>query len=123
MSDLTPVELWVEALLSGEYKQGQNYLRQNDNFCCLGVACDIYQKDGPGDLEVHEIEGTGIYNYNSFHSVLPSRVLDWLGLMRSDATYKNGSLIADNDNGTTFKGIAEIIVSRPEELFDEPSDD
>lgn len=37
---------WIEALRSGKYKQGRCYLRipkQDgvDEFCCLGVACDI----------------------------------------------------------------------------------
>lgn len=33
---------WVEALRSGEYKQGVGYLRDDENhFCCLGVLCDI----------------------------------------------------------------------------------
>lgn len=36
---------WVNALFSGEYKQGRGALRggeNNDEFCCLGVLCDIY---------------------------------------------------------------------------------
>lgn len=39
---------WVEALESGNYKQGEGVLRErvngrkrDDNFCCLGVGCDI----------------------------------------------------------------------------------
>lgn len=40
-----PVEFkkkWVSALKSGKYKQGSGYLRNvNDEFCCLGVACDL----------------------------------------------------------------------------------
>ena len=33
---------WLEALRSGDYKQGQIYLRNKENeFCCLGVLCDI----------------------------------------------------------------------------------
>lgn len=35
---------WLNALRSGEYKQAQNRLRVNDSFCCLGVACDLYDK-------------------------------------------------------------------------------
>lgn len=50
MSDpkpLTPAEarrLWVEALRSGEYEQGRTWLRENDRYCCLGVACELYRK-------------------------------------------------------------------------------
>lgn len=34
---------WVEALRSGEYKQGSNrlYSYYDNSYCCLGVACRI----------------------------------------------------------------------------------
>lgn len=32
---------WIEALRSGDYKQGQGALREDDRFCCLGLACEI----------------------------------------------------------------------------------
>ena len=31
----------VAALRSGKYKQGKNYLRADDTYCCLGVAVDL----------------------------------------------------------------------------------
>jgi hypothetical protein len=35
---------WLEALRSGRYKQGQGKLRrEGDEFCCLGVLCDLGQ--------------------------------------------------------------------------------
>lgn len=38
-------ELWVQALKSGEYVQGEGNLRtEEDGYCCLGVACDVYHK-------------------------------------------------------------------------------
>lgn len=38
---------WLKALRSGEYQQGTNYLRTDqDEFCCLGVLCDIKDKGG-----------------------------------------------------------------------------
>lgn len=37
--------LWIEALHSGKYQQAYGKLRRNDGFCCLGVACDIYNHD------------------------------------------------------------------------------
>lgn len=41
-------EKWVAALRSGEYKQGKDYLKTDDNcFCCLGVLTDLYIKDHP----------------------------------------------------------------------------
>ena len=32
---------WAKALRSGKYAQGRGTLRNGDNFCCLGVLCDI----------------------------------------------------------------------------------
>ena len=33
---------WIKALRSGDYKQGTDCLRSNTNqYCCLGVACDL----------------------------------------------------------------------------------
>lgn len=37
---------WLEALRSGKYKQGRSALRTiQDEFCCLGVLCDIVAPD------------------------------------------------------------------------------
>lgn len=32
---------WVKALRSGKFKQGANRLVWNDQYCCLGVLCEI----------------------------------------------------------------------------------
>lgn len=38
---------WLEALRSGRYKQGRTLLRSiDDEYCCLGVLCDIVDPDG-----------------------------------------------------------------------------
>lgn len=37
-------QLLIEALRSGKYKQCYGYLRTDDGFCCLGVACDVFIK-------------------------------------------------------------------------------
>lgn len=39
------LRLWTEALRSGNYKQGQQRLRADDTYCCLGVLADVYCKD------------------------------------------------------------------------------
>jgi hypothetical protein len=38
---------WIEALRSGEYKQGKYTLfdKDNNSFCCIGVACTIYNNN------------------------------------------------------------------------------
>jgi hypothetical protein len=35
---------WIEALRSGKYKQGREYLKKDGFHCCLGVACEIYNE-------------------------------------------------------------------------------
>lgn len=42
---------WVAALRSGEYRQGDGFLRihqadDSDLYCCLGVLCDLAVQDG-----------------------------------------------------------------------------
>jgi hypothetical protein len=46
---------WIEALESGEYRQGRGSLRTyDDKYCCLGVACDLLvQKDVLPEWELH----------------------------------------------------------------------
>lgn len=41
----------AEALESGEYKQGFGGDLRNscDEYCCLGVACDLYDREGWGE--------------------------------------------------------------------------
>lgn len=37
---------WVEALRSGNYKQGHKGLRKKEEFCCLGVLADVGDPEG-----------------------------------------------------------------------------
>lgn len=44
MENKLPIDLktkWIEALRSGEYKQGKHSLQKEDKFCCLGVLCKV----------------------------------------------------------------------------------
>lgn len=36
--------LFIEALRSGKYKQSHHFLRTDEGYCCLGVACEIYRQ-------------------------------------------------------------------------------
>ena len=36
---------WINALRSGEYKQGTERLQNGGLYCCLGVACKVAEKD------------------------------------------------------------------------------
>jgi len=105
---------WIAALVSGEYKQGEGVLRDNENnFCCLGVLCDLAVKDG---LDV-KVEGLldRAYQYDGRVGGLPQSVQRWAGMDGSMGNFyeENGEYegcLADiNDDGTPFTEIAKII--------------
>ncbi len=104
-------EKWVTALLSGDYIQGKGKLKNFSNqFCCLGVLCDIHQK------ETEEGEWIMKYNQSSYKNAIeasiglpPSFVLKWAGLSNTQIDGYTQTLDELNDNGATFKEIADII--------------
>ena len=84
---------WIEALLSGEYEQGHDMLRNGDTYCCLGVLCDLYIKSHD-DLRWNEY-GEIVKNDDTFvcNISLPKKVIEWANLER----YGN-SAVLDRDN-------------------------
>jgi len=85
MPNLIFIKEWVKALRSGEYKQGQSYLRSRDGkFCCLGVLCDLTNRiDWEALLE--EDECCTILNEGS---VLPKSILNLLDLEERTSLFK-----------------------------------
>lgn len=115
--------LWIDALRSGEYQQGREYLNSEKGFCCLGVLCDLAIKagvindweEGP-DLSPHgEEEMIVVKRVAGSASTLPAEVHDWAGFRYGDQFGMLGlvgdgtSLAALNDHGSTFAEIADII--------------
>ncbi len=99
--------IWVEALRGGEYKQGHRALHPGDNFCCLGVLCDLYHK-ATGLGEWVPAPGPALRSAMSFCGeiqYLPPEVQKWTGLENPKAAY----LAQLNDTGTPFGNIAAII--------------
>lgn len=87
---------WVKALRSGEYKQSKNYLNDEFGYCCLGVLC-----------EVENIK----YGKNT-------KILNNLALKKTGIKSRIGSFTSRdggfcltelNDDGKTFKYIADVI--------------
>jgi len=72
-------KMWVDALESGQYEQGKEYLCAKDQYCCLGVLCELYIKQTGND-----IRGPGVYDdcvkYDNEACVLPQCVIDWAGI-------------------------------------------
>jgi len=104
---------WIDALRSGQYKQGHHVLRSaSNNYCCLGVLCEVegltcklvrnYFYNFAG--HVSDISYLGDYNIAT-NGRLPTAV-----------SYIDGSTLTScaalahlNDEGFTFDEIAEII--------------
>lgn len=102
-------EKWVSALRSDEYVQGIGQLHACGNFCCLGVLCDLHAKETGGKWD------TGLYLGEV--CFLPIAVVDWAGLdlVCPAVTFEHNegvTLATLNDNGKTFKEIADIIDSQ-----------
>lgn len=88
---------WVDALRSGEYKQGQGYLKTEDGgYCCLGVL----QMCTQGYVEMHEEDNTP--------RALPTR--SYWSKIRTDLDYYSAGegleaeLTHMNDGGGTWTG-------------------
>lgn len=112
-------EKWLKALRSGEYKQGRGSLQKSGNrFCCLGVLCDLYQKEHPTSFwdKDHPTSFWDGYKFviseGRIRTALPpQKVLDWAGMV--DVFYIDNNslqnLASKNDEGASFKQIADII--------------
>jgi len=107
---------WIEALESGEYKQCRRklYDPKAKGFCCLGVACVIngvpitsryYQRNGGAN--------------NLFSTAKTEAVMRKLHLRNGlGCGFKNrDSLVVLNDEGKSFKDIAQILRKEPEQYF------
>jgi hypothetical protein len=97
---------WADALESGKYKQGHNWLRHKGHFCCLGVLCDL--------SNLSEFKNGCSYNgdpYLGSHTLVPIEVGVWAGLRSPDGRLLKFSttLTKLNDSGVPFDSIAKII--------------
>jgi len=92
---------WLAALRSGDYQQGRSLLHYEDQFCCLGVLCDLYAKDTGNTWKRHG----SVCTMHGLDGTLPLQVQEWAGLK-----YPNPmGLAGRNDNGATFEELAEVI--------------
>ena len=106
---------WVRALRSGKYKQGRECLCVDGKFCCLGVVCELAIKAGVR-VKKSETQEDGV-RYDEQACVLPTKVMEWVGLKDDEGRFGDGMLTSLNDSGKSFKQIARIIESKPEGLF------
>jgi hypothetical protein len=100
---------WVSALRSGDYKQGQNFLRTDNGFCCLGVLCDLYIKENNVEWEL--VNNGNYYEFQYKVAALPLSVIEWSGVEGYNPLVNDeiGTLSELNDSGSTFEQIADVI--------------
>lgn len=102
MSKLDPAfkSKWCEALRSGEYKQGKQWLRPtDDSFCCLGVAADLVHGRDAWFYDVYHVwtmDGADVHAPQSLYEA---------GLTAENANH----LARMNDDGASFSEIADYI--------------
>lgn len=97
-------ELWVQALRSGEFEQGQQNLKYGGKFCCLGVLIELARRDGGREWEVEN----GYHGINGDFCHLPDSIIRFIGM--EDAEESN--LVSKNDNERRdFQYIANYIES------------
>jgi len=107
--DPTIKHQWTEALRSGQYPQGKEWLRNADGaYCCLGVLCELYrQTQDLTGLQWNREQNDQAYHYGDCCSLLPEAVLEWAGLPEDDAVVEE--LMCQNDDGALFPTIADYI--------------
>ena len=109
---------WVEALRSGKYAQGKDYLCLDNRLCCLGVLCEVAKESG---LPVTVFEKDGERSYDQESLYLPDSVQAWVGLTSKQGLIKSrptvGGLANANDSGWQFAEIADLIEQHADELF------
>ena len=111
-----PQNLWLEALESGEYTQTNRCLNDENGFCCLGLACIVYEKETGNKLPRNKegyIKGLTLTNVQG--------VQEWLGLISHSGVPLNdkfSSLTVMNDHKSkTFKEISTHVKTNPRQYL------
>lgn len=126
--------LWTAALRSGKYKQAIGYLHlvnettKAETFCCLGVACKVAMENGvnlriaTGYSEVMDDGKHQVILYNKMASMLPTEVMDWLGVAGPLGRLRKRHVIYTTLSGAndaaklTFPEIADLIDNNSVEI-------
>src|ERR1044072_5739990 len=108
------INRWIWALRSGNYKQGQAYLRRGDQYCCLGVKAEIdgipsepSSRERHLELGVYGFGKAGEYTTLSHMPETGDELIDFLNSGWSLASDIESQLMNMNDAGWTFDQIAD----------------
>lgn len=106
---------WIDALRSGNFKQGRNKLESQGKYCCLGVLCEVMQipkieKDEEAlvSVGVKKAKPYSEYEYegDKFKEYFPEGLRNKVSLSCEDMDY----LVEMNDESKcSFEHIAEYI--------------
>ena len=98
---------WVEALRSGKYEQGKDWLQNEGRFCCLGVLCDLHAKAKDNNWSQLYDDVKSYLDHSEF---LPEEVVDWADLFSSDPYVGAKKISWYNDaKNFNFDQIANLI--------------
>lgn len=117
---------WLEALESGNYQQGNGYLKRNGRYCCLGVLCEIaglkesIEEGGATCFSADELSSSSTY--------VPEAVVPAFGLRNPAGALHNevavefnsalGTLASLNDHTSlSFAELAAYIRHDPHNVF------
>lgn len=106
---------WIEALRSGKYGQGRKYLRRGDNYCCLGVLCDLVDR-----TKWRTTIAPNEYLYVDELGNPPAFVMDAVGLFHSDGYEYDAidTLVKLNDlDLASLARIADYVEKQLEEVL------
>lgn len=102
---------WLAALRSGKFKQGSQYLKSEDGYCCLGVACAITMpsanlKDAHFIISKKDVDA----NTCSERELISTKLYDSIPeLLRGDCNLFARQVSEMNDEGVPFEEIADWI--------------
>jgi hypothetical protein len=103
---------WIEALRSGEFKQGTLALRSADNhYCCLGVLCELAARQGV--VETKLTPNAHWYLYGEEIAGLTDEVRAWAGIEDDNPLVAIPGYVTlthlNDSKGYSFDTIAAII--------------
>lgn len=129
------VKLFVAALRSGDYEQGNGFLESDGKYCCLGVACKVAMLNGcevehgtvvaavygPKNVigDLWGMKEAQVSAFDGRTTDLPRSVQEWYGFRGGDPTLDRETghlrltMIAANDNlGWDFERIAAALEAK-----------
>lgn len=91
------IQLFINALRSGEFQQGRQRLHRDNTFCCLGVACELYRREtGKGEwvhnshMDCEGMRFKHLPNDLDAISFMPQPVYAWFGFPFADPLLNTG---------------------------------